>query len=183
MNEADNIENRLVPMSQPTDVKRLFDSGLDVDLLFVGGPILKFKDDLVEFLRSLSIPIKNVATVRSDLYPYGDTPEGEITPGSRQYGVNSFGNSGIHTFKGDELDPNNGLIMVSTSIRYGRQFKEVCEVLERHLNRNLNPGSNPPTYAFFKKTRDDAGYVLNNNVFVPVSKQFGGDYLPFRPAF
>lgn len=177
MVEDTNLETQLVPFEGAQGIERIIDFAGPVDLLFVGRAT-KFRDSLVEYMSTFGIDISNVGEVESDLYPGGGAIEGETRPGSREYGIDNGHSASEHQFSGDDLDPEHALILVNNSIRYGRQFRELCEVLERHMGRNLRTGSDPPTFAFFKNVRNqDGGGIDMQNVFTPVSNSLGFNYV------
>jgi hypothetical protein len=146
-----------------------------LDLLLV-GIARNYEDALAGYLNNRGMSVHNVAQVRSELYPAGDVQTGEIKQGSRIFRINHPA-AGEYKFIGDELNPEHELIIMSHHIQYGREFSQICDVLERFLERDFGV----PTYAFFRKIVGRNGKNFKNNIFVPVGKSPGR--LPFHTDY
>ncbi len=167
----DSLETALVPFQNPA-LKRVIELSGPVDFLFIGAGTRSYRQSLIEYMSGIGLEVGIVGEVTSDLYASGQ--EGKL--GEGLYGIAVGGSSSTHQFT---AEPDNGhaLVIVSNAIRFGRQFREICEVLEYHLGRNMGYNAKPPTFAFFKKVRDEDGGVMHLNVFTPVGKGFGFNYL------
>ncbi|MBI2546886.1 MAG: hypothetical protein HYW23_00365 [Candidatus Aenigmarchaeota archaeon] len=72
------------------------------------------------------------------------------------------------TFTGDELSPQNPLVIVNSHLQYGRKFGELCGALEQD-GRQLGWKVKPGTYAFFKRVySSNDGSLYGLNTMVPV---------------
>ncbi len=176
MADEAHIETALIPTDN-SSLRKILEISGPVDFLFIGTGTRPYQQELMEYISQRGVELGTVVEVTSNLYSSGG--EGELAPGL--YGIDDVISASTHRFTAIP-DPDRALIMVSNAIQYGRQFREICEVLERYMGRNMSYGSTPPTFAFFKKLYHEDGWVRARNVFTSVGRELGFNYLPIEVA-
>lgn len=128
-------------------------------------------------IREKNRRIGSIVTVISNLYP-GELCFERINQKGKKYRTEDTFSEAEYYFIGNNLNPKNGLIIFTRAIRYGRKFRQLCDVLQTNIGRNLRT-MEPPTFACICKLWDKENFneIIAKNLIVPVI-DCGWTYLP-----